>query len=139
SALAYEFQTVNQVEEARAVERSLYAAPWLRPDSHARLSRLSLAEIVPIHNAIPAGVLARHRSSPFYPPHIPDLIGVKDRHYLDATGLQQQRSIVDMMRYAALNQGADDLASYDGFIPADFPNFVKLPEAANVDGRYSDE
>jgi hypothetical protein len=70
------------------------------------------------------------------------LIGVQDRHYLDATGLQQQHSIVDLMRYAALNQGADDLASYDGFIPADFPKFKRLPDptdANRVGGRYSDE
>jgi hypothetical protein len=50
-------------------------------------------------------VLARHRSSPFYPVQVPDLIGVQDRRYLDRTGLQQHRSIVDLMRYAALNQG----------------------------------
>jgi len=38
----------------------------------------------------------------------------------DRTGLQKQRSIADLMRYAALNQGADALASYAGFIPAEF-------------------
>jgi hypothetical protein len=46
------------------------------------------------------------------------------------------------MRYAALNQGADFLASFDGFIPADIPNFKTLPDPAdpvNVGGRYSDE
>lgn len=49
------------------------------------------------------------------------------------------------MRYAALNQGGDDLANYDGFIPIDFPHFKKLPDpdklnpaASRVD-RYSDE
>jgi hypothetical protein len=45
---------------------------------------------------------------------------VKERRYLDRTGLQKHRSIADLMRYAALNQGADDLASYDGFVPAEF-------------------
>jgi hypothetical protein len=86
--------------------------------------------------------VARHRASPLFPVQVPDLIGVKDRHYLDRTGLQQQRSIVDMMRYAALNQGGDDLANYDGFIPVDFPNFKKLPDPTdpdNIGGRYSDE
>ena len=73
---------------------------------------------------------------------MPDLIGVKDRHYLDRTGLQQQRSIVDLMRYAALNQGGDDLATNDGFVPADMPDFRALPDPADpvrVGGRYSDE
>jgi hypothetical protein len=83
-------------------------------------------------------VLARHRSSPLNPPHVPDLIGVKDRRYLDATGLQRQNSIVDLMRYAALNQGADDRASYAGFIPIGPPTFDKLPDPENG-GRYSDE
>jgi hypothetical protein len=41
-----------------------------------------------------------------------------------------------------LNQGGDDLGNYDGFIPADFPNFKKLPDPTdpdNIGGRYSDE
>jgi hypothetical protein len=47
---------------------------------------------------------------------------------------------VDLMRYAALNQGADDLASFDGFVPVAFPDFKKLPPPESVEsGRYSDE
>jgi hypothetical protein len=136
---AYEFRTVNSSSEAQLVERVLYTAPWLRPDPQAVLSRAPVDEIAARHGAIPAGVLARHRSSPFCPPHVPDLIGVKERHYLDATGLQQQHSIVDLMRYAALNQGADDLASYAGFVPAGYPDCRKLPDPDKVAERYSDE
>jgi hypothetical protein len=69
---------------------------------------------------------------------VPDLIGVRDRHYLDRTGLQQHRSIVDLMQYAALNQLADGIASYDGFIPLDILNFRKLPDPDKF-GRYSEE
>ena len=83
-------------------------------------------------------MVPRARTSPLYPPQVPDLIGVKDRKYLDRTGLQQQRSIVDLMRYAALNHGGDDLASFDGFIPADIPDFKKLP-GPETQTRYSDE
>jgi hypothetical protein len=46
------------------------------------------------------------------------------------------------MRYAALNQGVDFLASFNGFIPADAPEFKKLPDPGDpvkVGGRYSDE
>ena len=43
-----------------------------------------------------------------------------------------------MIRYSALHQGADDLASYGGFIPADIPRFQKLPDP-KTQGRYSDE
>jgi hypothetical protein len=112
-------QALNDV---RANERSLYAMPWLKPDPLADLDRMSVNDIAAPRDVIPPGVVARHRSSPLFPVQVPDLIGVKDRHYLDRTGLQQQRSIDDMMRYAALNQGGDDFGNYDGFIPADFPN-----------------
>jgi hypothetical protein len=43
------------------------------------------------------------------------------------------------MRYAALNQGANGLASYNGFIPAGGPDFKKLPEPEKAHSRYSDE
>ena len=66
---------------------------------------------------------------------MPDLIGAKDRRYLDRTGLQEHRGIVDLMRYAALNQGADSLASYDGIIPADSEGFKTRPDPARADGR----
>ena len=61
---------------------------------------------------------------------------------IDRTGLQQHRSVVDVMRFAALNQSADGLASLNGFIPADLPEFKKLPDPSDpvkVGGRYSDE
>jgi hypothetical protein len=138
-AVAYDYRVLKSVDVARLIDRSLFAAPWLRPDPQARLQQMSIEEIASAHDAIPAGVLARHRSNPLYPPHVPDLVGVKDRHYLDATGLQQHRSIVDLMRYAELNQGGDDMASYAGFIPIDFPNFAKLRDPDKVPARYSDE
>ena len=70
---------------------------------------------------------------------MPDLIGVKDRRYLYHTGLQLRRSIADPMRYAALNQGIDYLASFNGFIPAGGPQF-KLPDPEAFPlRRYSDE
>lgn len=129
---------LNQIH---AAELSLFGVPWLLPDPQAKLYEMSADELASAHEAIPPQVIARHRTSVFYPVQVPDLIGVKDRHYLDRTGLQQQRSIADLMRYAALNQGGDDLASYDGFIPADFPEFKKLPAPGDrgARGRYSDE
>ena len=36
---------------------------------------------------------------------VPDLIGVRDRRYLDRTGLQRHDGIADLMRYAALEPG----------------------------------
>jgi hypothetical protein len=118
--------------------RSLFAAPWLRPDPQAALQEMSMEEIRALHFGTPPGVMARVGSSAFCPVHVPDLIDLKERKYLDSTGLQQHQSIVDLMRYAALNQGGLLLASYDGFIPAGAPDFKSLPDP-NTRTRYSDE
>ncbi len=134
---AFEMELAGNAEGARIGQRFLYAAPWVKPDPQTALAQWSLAEITGKHYAIPPGVLARHRSSSDYPVQIPDLIGIKERKYLDRTGLQLHRNIVDMMRYAALNQGADDLADFGGFIPAG-KDFTTLPDPS-TQTRYSDE
>jgi hypothetical protein len=124
------------------VWQELFAMPWMHPDPLDRLKPLSDEQVRALLASAPPGTAGRHRGSLFEPIQVPSLIGVKDRHYLDRTGLQQQRSIVDLMRYAALNQGADFLASFDGFIPDDIPNFKTLPDPSDpirVGGRYSDE
>lgn len=126
----------------RRLDHSLFAAPWIDPDPLKPMDDMSFDQLVSAHEAIPTGVMGRHRASLFYPIQVPDLIGVKDRRYLDHTGLQKHRSIADLVRYAAFNQGADDLASYDGFIPADFRYSTKLPDPTDPiagGGRYSDE
>jgi hypothetical protein len=126
----------------RSNERFAYGAPWLQPDPLGDLDQISIDEIAARQDAIPAGVFARHGTNVFYPVQMPDLIGLKDRRYLDRTGLTQHRSIADLMRYAALNQGADMLSSFDGFIPAAFINGNKMPDPADpvaVGGRFSDE
>jgi Di-haem oxidoreductase, putative peroxidase len=124
-------------ERIRFFERSFFGVPWIKPDPLAGLDQMSLDQIAEWHAAIPPGVIARHGTSPFYPAQIPDLIGIKDRKYLDHTGLQLHRSIADMMRYSALNQGADLLASYGGFIPG-AKDFRTLPDPSTR-LRYSDE
>jgi hypothetical protein len=113
-AFARALQANATDETARAAWRFLFATPWLRPDP---LRLESLEAMVEAHRAIPPGVMARHRTSPLHPVQIPDLIGVRERRYLDRTGLQQQRSIEDLMRYAALNQGGGDLALFGDFRP----------------------
>ena len=128
------------VETARSLERALFAGLWQRPAPMARVDEMSIEQMASLHEAIPPGVMARHRTSPFYPVQVPDLIGVQDRHYLDRTGLQLHRSIADLMRYAAMNQGADAVADFKGFIPLGGPNFDQLPEPDKSPlQRYSDE
>jgi hypothetical protein len=119
--------------------QALFDVPWLHPDPLDRLKTLSDEQVRMLLASVPPGVAPRQRGSLFEPIQIPDLIGVRDRHYLDRTGLQRQHSIVDLMRYAALNQGGDALSSFDGFIPADKPTFKTLPEPTKVGGRYSDD
>jgi len=130
---------VGPAEGAAILERVLYDVPWLRPDLQTACKQNSMDAIAAAHEAIPPGVIARGRVTPAVPVQVTDLIGVKDRRYLDRTRLQQHRSIVDLMRYAALNQGGDNFASYNGFIPAGAPEFVKLPDPDHAGDRYSDE
>jgi rhodanese-related sulfurtransferase len=130
------------LESARRAERALFAAPWLHPDPNARLGQMSLEEIAAAQAAIPPGVLARHGTSPFYPVQVPDLMGLKDRRYLDSTGLVRQRTIGDLMRYVALNQAADFLDRFGDFIPV-VAELGKLPApeafAPAVGERFTDE
>jgi hypothetical protein len=128
-------------DESRMIRRLLWATPWLKPDPLDRQLAMTPDQLFEIQQKMPPGVTSRHRASPIYPVQVPDLIGVKDRAYLDRTGLQQHRSIADLMRYAALNQGGDFLADFDGFIPLGGSDFSKLPDPASplVGGRYSDE
>ncbi|HEV2233295.1 MAG TPA: hypothetical protein VGV68_07815 [Terriglobia bacterium] len=116
-----------------------FGAPWIKPDPLAPADAMSAEQIAAMSNAIPAGVVGRQGTSILYPVQTPDLIGVKDRRYLDHTGLQQHRSITDLMRYATINQGEDLLASFAGFIPAGTPpRFEDRPDPAKS-SRYSDE
>ena len=131
--------TVNNftLERLLRFERTFFDAPWIKPNPLHEIQRMSLEKLAEMHSAIPPGAIARHGTNPMFPPQVPDLIGIRDRKYLDHTGLQQHRSIADMMRYAALNQGADNLASYDGFIPGT-KDFQTLPDPAKL-LRNSDE
>jgi hypothetical protein len=92
---------------------------------------MTAGEYARLQEAIPPGVLARHRSSLTSPVQVPDLIGIKDRKYLDRTGLQRHNSIVDLMRYAALNQLMDQFGSYGDFVPITALTGGATPPARN--------
>lgn len=123
----------------RGLERTLFGAPWISPDAQAGIWQMPLDQLASAHAAIPPGVIARHRSSPNSPVVVPDLFDLRSRRYLDRTGLQRHRGIADLMRYAALNQGMDNLSSFDGFIPSG-EDFKALPDPKTYRFlRYSDE
>ena len=100
---------------ARSVLHQLLAAPWVNAEAIAQMSR---DDLVAALDAVPPGVVLRQGTSLAHPAKIPDLIGVEERRYLDATGLVRHRDIGDLMRYAAANQAIDMLARYGNFIPA---------------------
>ena len=126
------------LRQLRVRLKQLHAAPYLRPDPEERIDAMSIDEIVSVFEAVPPGTSPRQRGNTFLSIQVPDLIGVKERRYLDRTGLEQHRSIGDLMRYSAMNQGGDSLASYAGFVPADVPRFTQAPPPERV-SRYSDE
>jgi hypothetical protein len=132
--------TANQTQllaEVRTFLRSSFEAPWLKADPGKRLDRMLIPEIALALNSIPPGVTDRRGSSLLNPVQTPDLIGVKERHYLDHTGLVRQRSIGDLMSYASLTQDVGSLARYGGFIPEGI-GFGTLPDP--IDRlRYSDD
>lgn len=137
------FETLSvppgSAESARGFERLLFGAPWRNPDPLTPLASMSYQEIVAAHASIPPGVMARHGTNVFFPVKVPDLIGLKERKFFDATGLVQHRGIGDLMRYAAWNQGGDLLAHYGDFVPAG-KDFCTLPDPTDPKlGRYSDE
>ncbi len=94
--------TINEIEY-----RS-YGVPWRTDDIHERFKTMSVEEINQVDGPPLPGTFARFNGSPYYITRIPDLIGVKDRRYLDHTGTHLNRGPADIARYAALVAYADD-------------------------------
>ncbi|HEV2352007.1 MAG TPA: hypothetical protein VG028_19420 [Terriglobia bacterium] len=121
------------LEQVRRERRLALGVPWIRPDPLGDLDQMSIDGIASAHEAVPPGVAVRVNTSLYYPPAIPSLIGIQDIRYLDHTGLVRQRTIADLMRYAALVQGA---VRYDRYL--DFKILDPLPDPA-TQLRYSDD
>jgi mono/diheme cytochrome c family protein len=127
----------------RTFGRVLAATPWIadpmrHPDT---LSQLPLETLAAMRAAVPPGVLIRQGTAFDAPARIPDLIGVRERKYLDATGLVVHRSPGDLMRYAAANQVLDILARYGSYVPATSSPQRPPPGMSPVPGssdRYSE-
>jgi mono/diheme cytochrome c family protein len=107
-----------------------YGVPWIKDDIHERLKEMS-QEDMRLERGTGGGIFARWNGSLYYPSKIPDLIGVKDRKYLDATGTHLNRGIGDLMRYAALVSFAES---------SDFgPHHMLTPEQKKIEARLPDE
>jgi mono/diheme cytochrome c family protein len=80
-----------------------YGVPWLKEDPNERLKTMKAADGTAFAGAgMQGGAFPRWNGSVFYPTKIPDLIGFKDRKYIDATATHLHRNVGDFMRYAAL-------------------------------------
>jgi hypothetical protein len=109
-----------------------YGVPWNKDDPNERVKALSDAEYnALISAAVRGGGVPRWNGSLYYPAKIPDLIGIKDRKYIDHTATHLHRGIGDLMRYAALVSFAEtsDFGSYHMLSPG-----TRRPQA-----RLSDE
>ena len=109
-----------------------FGVPWAKDDIHERLKTMTPADLPGLLAAgARGGAIPRWNGSPFYPVKVPDLIGVKDRKYLDATATHLHRGIGDLMRYAALVSTAE---------PARIGHYDLLPpDARRVEARLPDE
>ena len=107
-----------------------FQMPWLQDDCNRVTETMTIADFVKAGEEIPPGVTARANTSMILPPQIPDLIGVRQRRFLDHTGLIRQRGIGDLMRYSSL---AQDLFSQDRYGSNSTAGRAGPPSA-----RYSD-
>jgi hypothetical protein len=109
-----------------------YGVPWLKNDPNERLKGTTPSEYEMLDLASRAsGGLTRWNGSLLYPTKVPDLIGIKDRRYIDHTATHQHRGIGDLMRYAAQVTSAE---------MTDFgPHHMLGNDARRVDARVSDE
>lgn len=88
-----------------------YGVPWLDDDPHAKFRGFTdeeVAAFLSLDTGAPVGTtFARFNGSPLFITRMADLIGVKDRRYLDATGTHANRGPEDIARYGILVEFAD--------------------------------
>jgi hypothetical protein len=92
------------------LQMSLYrqfGVPWIVDDIHRQLTNMPDDRIGELFDALPAGITDRTNGSPYYPTKVLDLIGIRDRRYIDHTATHKNRGLGDIMRYAALVEYSD--------------------------------
>jgi mono/diheme cytochrome c family protein len=94
-------------DEPVSIWRSYYV-PWVKDDVHARFKTMAMPELNKLMEpSLEPGLFPRWNGSPIYPTKIPDLIGLRERKYIDHTATHLHRYAGDVMRYAALVAYAD--------------------------------
>jgi mono/diheme cytochrome c family protein len=79
-----------------------FSVPWIAHDIHDRLRTMPEADALALVASAPPGTAARFNGSPYYMTKVPDLIGIRERKYIDHTATHRIRGPADIMRYAAL-------------------------------------
>jgi hypothetical protein len=111
----------------------VYGVPWLKDDVHERLKTMEMSEMGPLlESAFVLGVTPRWSGSPYYMSKVPDLIGIKERKYIDHTATHMHRNIADLMRYAALVSYAEatEFGPYQILDPKQPKIYVRSPDEA---------
>ena len=110
-----------------------YGVPWRKDDIHERVKAMTEADYnLWINAAVRGGGVPRWNGSPYYSAKMPDLIGIKDRKYIDHTATHLHRGIGDLMRYAALVSFAEatDFGQYHVISPTTKRVQARLPDEA---------
>jgi hypothetical protein len=112
-----------------------WGVPWRKDDINERLKTLKTfteAEFLAPRAAFArSGGFPRWNGSLYFPAKLPDLIGIKERKYIDHTATHLHRGIGDLMRYAAQVSFAET---------ADFGPYHMLGEhTRRVEARLPDE
>jgi hypothetical protein len=87
---------------------SSYGVPWVQDDINATLKTMTAEQVAHVDGEAFLGTFVRFNASPWFTTRIADLIGVKDRRYLDATATHRNRGPEDIARYAILVTVAED-------------------------------
>ena len=84
-----------------------YHVPWIKDDVNAKLKTMQDEDVAQLFDSIVPGTLPRINASVFHTNKMPDLRGLKDQKYLDATATHRNRGPEDIARYAAMVAYAD--------------------------------
>ena len=98
----------GRVRTPSEIAYSNYGVPWVKDDINATLKTMTPEQVARIDGEAFMGTFVRFNASPWFTTRILDLIGVKDRRYLDATATHRNRGPEDIARYGILVTVAED-------------------------------
>ena len=108
-----------------------FGVPWIENDIHSAMKTMSPPEIGELLSSGAPGTFPRFNGSPYYTTKVPDLIGIRDRKYIDHTATHRLRGPADVMRYAALVSCCDsaDFGSHRVLSDTQRTIIEKFPDA----------